>query len=102
MSRELWIDDDDLLAVITLTNGDATVLTTSDYFLLPRNDYPKYAIAIKESSSVIWETDSNNDSEGAISLAAIYGFGVPLGPAVYVGGFHEPQQGVLQRSGQHL
>jgi len=86
MSRELWINDDDLLAVVTLTNGDTTVLTTTDYFLLPRNDYPKYAIAIKESSSVIWETDSNNDSEGAISLAAIYGFRQQYGTRGFVTG----------------
>ena len=86
MSRELWINDDDLLAVVTLTNGDTTVLTTTDYFLLPRNDYPKYAIVIKESSSVIWETDSNNDSEGAISLAAIYGFRQQYGTRGFVTG----------------
>src|SRR3990170_2776278 len=48
--RELWIDDDDLLAVITLTNGDAAGFTTTDYFLLSPNVFSKYATSIIEFS----------------------------------------------------
>lgn len=72
-SRLLFFDDD-LISVTTLTNGDATVLTTADYFLLPRNETPKFAAKLKESSSYVWEWDSNNDREGVISIAGSWGY----------------------------
>lgn len=70
----LYIEDDDLLAVTTLTNGDATVLTTADYILLPANSSPKYAIKLKGSSNNSWESDSNGNSEQAISVLGSWGY----------------------------
>jgi hypothetical protein len=66
--------DDDLLDIITLTNGDDTVITTTDYFLLPRNTSPKFAIQIKDYSSVYWSQDSNGSLEGVISVLGWYGY----------------------------
>jgi hypothetical protein len=71
--RTLFLDDD-LLTVTTLTNGDLVVLTTADYFLLPRNETPKYAVKLKDVSDKIWEVDSNSSSEGVISLVGTWGF----------------------------
>jgi len=71
--RELFLEDD-LLTITTLTNGDTTVLTTSDYYLLPRSESPKYSVALKESSTYLWEEDSSNNTEGVISIAGTWGF----------------------------
>lgn len=65
--------DDDLLAVTTLTNGDTTVITSADYKLYPMNFYPKYAIRLKQNSDYYWERDSNENSEGVISVLGIWG-----------------------------
>ena len=72
-ARQVLIDDD-LLEIITLTNGDATVLTTTDYFVLPRNASPKFAIQLKDYSSVYWTQDTNGSSEGVISVLGWYGY----------------------------
>ena len=70
----LYIEDDDLLTVTTLTNGDSTVLTTTDYILLPANSYPKYAIKLKDSSTYSWKEDSSGNSEQAISILGTWGY----------------------------
>jgi len=71
--EELWLDDD-LLEIITLTNGNGVVISSSDYYTKPRNDYPKYAIALKSSSSISWATDANGNSEYVIPVNAFWGF----------------------------
>lgn len=70
----LYILDDDLLTITTLTNGDATVLTTTDYILLPNNSSPKWGIKIKGSSTKCWEEDSNGDEEQAITILGTWGW----------------------------
>lgn len=70
----LLLLDDDLISVTTLTNGDTTVLTTADYMLLPYNVTPYYGIRLKESSSYIWEVDSNNNRERVITIAGAWGY----------------------------
>jgi hypothetical protein len=69
--RTLLVDDD-LLAVTTLTNGDGTVLTASDYILLPSNATPKYGIMLKSSSGHSWTYTT--DPENAISIAGSWGY----------------------------
>lgn len=64
----------DLLAVITLLNGDNTSIAASAYNLLPKNDTPKYGLKLLGSTSVVWESDSNNDTEYVIDLTGIFGF----------------------------
>lgn len=71
--RTLYLDDD-LLEVISITNGDATTLSSSDYNLQPRNSSPRYAIRLKEATSVTWESDSDSNSEDVIAVAGIWGF----------------------------
>lgn len=71
--RELFLDDD-LITVTTLTNGDGTVLTTSDYYLMPKNTSPKYSIVLKESSAYYWEYDSSSNSEYVITVIGTWGY----------------------------
>lgn len=44
----------DLLDVETLTNGDGSTISSSQYVLRPSNLYPKYAIRLKDSGSTSW------------------------------------------------
>jgi hypothetical protein len=71
--NELMLDDD-LLAITTLTNGDATAVSSSDYNLLPRNLYPKYSVSLLGSSSVYWEWDSEGNDEFVISILGMWGY----------------------------
>lgn len=70
----LYIEDDDLLTVTTLTNGDTTVLTTSDYILLPNNSSPKWGIKLKDSSTYTWEQDSDGNDEQVITIVGTWGW----------------------------
>ena len=70
----LYIEDDDLLAITTLTNGDDTVLASTEYILMPANSYPKYAIKIKQSSDYTWESESDGDYEQVISILGSWGY----------------------------
>src|SRR3990172_2373908 len=67
-ARTLYLDGD-LISITTLTNGDATTIASTEYKLLPLNLTPKYAIMLKQSSNVIWEDDSDGNTEGVISVA---------------------------------
>ena len=64
----------DLLSVTTLTNGDDVVIAASDYILLPANESPKYAIKLKQSSTVGWTLDSSGNSEQVIAVAGSWGY----------------------------
>jgi hypothetical protein len=66
--------DADLLAILSFSNGDDTSISSTAYNLLPKNDYPKYGLKLKGSSSVEWESDSNGDSDYVMDLTAIFGF----------------------------
>jgi len=66
--------DEDLYSVTSITNGDATTVTSTQYVLLPPNEYPKYAVRLKSSASISWESDSANDYEQAISITGLWGF----------------------------
>jgi hypothetical protein len=66
--------DKSLLEVLTLTNGDATVIAGSSYFLIPGSIYPKFAIDLKQSGSVFWQLGSGGEPQQAISLSAIWGY----------------------------
>lgn len=72
-SPKLWLDDD-LLEVITLTNGNGDAIAAASYNLLPRNEYPKYAVQLLPSSNVYWQQDSSSDGEYVIPLAGFWGY----------------------------
>ena len=66
--------DDDLLTVGKLTNGDGTEITAGDYLTKPYNESPKYAVKIKDVSTVTFEFDSTTNGEKAISLSGSWGW----------------------------
>lgn len=65
--------DEDLLEVTTLTNGDDTVIGSSNYVLRGANATPRWGIKLKNSSGYYW-TYSGSDYEDAISVAGVWGF----------------------------
>lgn len=72
-SRILFLDDD-LLEVLTLTNGDTVAITSTDYNLKPKNYSPHYAIQLRDSSSVFWATNGSGSLENVVSILACWGF----------------------------
>ena len=83
-SGRMLYTDEDLLAVTTLTNGDGTTIASADYQLLPLNESPKYAIRLKQGSNLIWEDDSDGNSEGVITVAGSWGYSTaPPGDIVH-------------------
>jgi hypothetical protein len=71
--RELWIDED-LLEIISFTNGDATSIAGTEYLTRPYNRTPYYALVLKGSTTVTWELDSNGDYEKVITVTGIFGY----------------------------
>jgi len=66
--------DDDLLTVTTLTNGDDDTISSDEYNLLPFNRSPKHEIRLKQSSTEGWDSDSDGNTEGVISVAGTWGY----------------------------
>ena len=73
-SAEILFLDDDLLSIDSITNGDSSVITNTQYVLYPKNAYPKQWVKLLGSSSVMWKASSSGDNESAISLAGLWGF----------------------------
>lgn len=72
-SRRLRLDDD-LLEVVTLTNGDDNEITSGYYVLLPANDYPKFAIRLRDDSDVGWEPSSGGSRQQVIDVSGLWGY----------------------------
>jgi hypothetical protein len=66
--------DEDLLEVITLTNGDNTTVSSSNYILMDVNATPYWGIKLKGSSGLSWQANSSGDIEGVISLLGVWGY----------------------------
>jgi hypothetical protein len=69
----LYINDD-LLEVTTLTNGDATVIASTDYLLRSPNFTPYWGLDLVASSSVTWQADSNGNVKQVIGLLGVFGY----------------------------
>ena len=64
----------DLLELTTLTNGDTTVLTSSDYVLLPANVYPKHSVKLRDTSAYYWTYNSAGSIEQVITALGYWGY----------------------------
>jgi len=73
MQQELDLDDD-LLEVITLTNGDDSAIPSTEYNLIPKNFSPRYAIRLNAVSSYGWVQDSTYGPDFAVDVSAVWGF----------------------------
>jgi hypothetical protein len=72
-SRELFVDDD-LLEIITLTNGDSTTMPSTEFYLVPRNAFPAYAVKITDISSYTWLSNTMGSLENAVSVLGIWSY----------------------------
>ena len=63
-----------LLAVTTLTNGDAVAVTTDQYVFQPRNTnaYPKWKIELLRNSGITWTYE--DDPEDAITVNGYWAY----------------------------
>jgi hypothetical protein len=73
-NRQLILTDE-LLELITLTNGDGTVIPSSAYNLIPYNESPKNCIEIIQSqANYYWKQDAGMNWQGVISVAGVWGY----------------------------
>jgi len=68
----LYLGNEDLLTITTITNGGGGVISAADYKLLPLNVSPKWQI--KLINGKVWETDSSGYPDGAISINGTWGY----------------------------
>lgn len=70
--RSIFLDED-LLELSILTNGDLSVITSSDYTL--RGNFPPYwNVAPKDTSSVFWTYSATGSREQVISVYGVWGY----------------------------
>lgn len=79
---ELFIHDDDLISITTLTNGFGGVMTTAQYKLYPLNTSPKHTIKILYTSGLWWQTSTLGNPEGAISIVGSWGYSATTPPDI--------------------
>lgn len=72
--------DEDICAITTVTNGDAVVVSSSEYTTMPRNETPYFAIKILPSANKSWTYTT--DSAGAISVVGKWAYSVTAPRAV--------------------
>ena len=72
--RTLWLDHD-LASINSITNGDGTTVTSSQYTTAPRNETPYHQIKLLASANIRWEANSTtDDSEDAISISGKWAY----------------------------
>ena len=69
---DMLILDRDLCAIVSVTNGDSDVLTTSEYVTVPANDTPYYAIKLRKFSNLYWTY--TDDPEDEIIINGSWGY----------------------------
>lgn len=64
--------DYDLCSINSITNGDGTTVTTSQYTTEPRNETPYYAIRLLSSAGIAWTYST--DPEDAITISGKWAY----------------------------
>jgi hypothetical protein len=64
----------DLLEVTTLSNGDSSVIASTDYVLDMANLTPYYRLVLRGNSAVYWYPSATGNYQQAISLLGWYGY----------------------------
>ena len=64
--------DDDLQSLTGITNGDGTVLDASMYILIPYSGAPYYAVKLRPTAGVAWNTNAG-DPLGAVQISGKWG-----------------------------
>lgn len=71
-SHALFLVQDDLLALTSITNGDGSAIQLSDTVLYPLNHYPKNSITLRQGCSTPFTYDT--DPLGAITVTGAWGY----------------------------
>ena len=78
--RMLYFNDY-LITATTLTNGDATVISATSYWLYPISErattaveVPSYKLELKPSASITFVSDTNGDTKRVVSLLGTWGY----------------------------
>ncbi len=66
--------DDDLLALISVTNGDGNAIPITELVLEPANMYPKHNLRIKRGTSYSWLPGTNGEREQVIAVTGWWGY----------------------------
>lgn len=66
--------DGPLLSVDSLTNGDATLLASTDYKLYPLNGLHKSEVRLLVSSGAVWQLGASGDVEGVVAITGSWGY----------------------------
>lgn len=74
-----WTDDllldFDLYSLTSITNGNGTVIASTDFVLLPANSTPKWGVRLKwRSRSTVWEPSADGDYEQVVQVTGKWGF----------------------------
>jgi hypothetical protein len=64
----------DVLEILSILNGDGTSVASTEYHLMPYDESPKWALRIKQTSTLIWEPDSDGQYEAVIDINAVEGY----------------------------
>lgn len=70
--RELIFGGDMCASITSITNGDGTTITSSQYVTEPRNVTPHYAVTLLRSSGVVWTYST--DPENAITVTGRWAY----------------------------
>lgn len=66
--------DEDLLEVLSITNGDGVTIPSTEYVLRPRNQSPYIYIRLVDNSTYYWASDGAGDTHDVIAVSGIWGF----------------------------
>jgi hypothetical protein len=72
-AREL-VFDAPLLELTALTNGDGTLIASSEYVLEPYNQTPKQRVTLLRSSSTTFVQNAASDYQKVLSVAGVWGY----------------------------
>ena len=66
--------DADLLSMTTLTNGDGSVIASTDYILRSINNPPYWSVKLRDVSTVNWEQSTLGSNEQVIGVTGVWGW----------------------------
>lgn len=69
--RTLWFDKP-IVSITSITNGDGTTVSTSEYVKVPPNDAPYWGVTIKSDQSIYWTYDDAH--ENAITVVGKWAY----------------------------
>ena len=72
--------DKPIISITSITNGDATTVTSSQYVTVPINDTPYWGVKIKSDQSIYWTY--NDARENAITIVGKWAYSLTAPNAI--------------------